>query len=117
VIDLGWADMVPLQFAAAYPRFLTHEPVQICSGSFRKTVFDWQKKNTNMMKRDRQFYLDCVRERACSEGGIAHDYFQLLARSDECRRYWWFKAISEVDIHEAMCTCDWDPVEEDVLEC
>jgi len=95
--------MVPLQFAAEYPRFLTHEPVQISSG---RTIFDWQKKNTDMMKRDRQFYLDCVRERACSAGGIAHYYFQLLARSDECGRYWWFKAISQVDIHKAMCACD-----------
>jgi hypothetical protein len=114
VLDLGWGDMVPLQFAAEYPRFLTHEPVQISSGT---TVFDWQKKNTDIMKRDRLFYLDCVRERACSEGGIARDYYQLLARSDECSRYWWFKAISQADIHKAMCACDWDPVEEDISQC
>jgi hypothetical protein len=44
VLDLGWADMVPLQFAAEYPRFLTHEPFQIHSGPHPRTVFDWQKK-------------------------------------------------------------------------
>ncbi|KAL8905760.1 MAG: hypothetical protein Q9207_002429 [Kuettlingeria erythrocarpa] len=26
VIDLGWADFVPLPFTAVYPRFLTYEP-------------------------------------------------------------------------------------------
>ncbi|KAF6840012.1 hypothetical protein CMUS01_04061 [Colletotrichum musicola] len=28
IIDLGWAELVPLQFAAVFPRFLTHEPAQ-----------------------------------------------------------------------------------------
>lgn len=59
-----------------------------------------------MMKRDRQLYLDCIKERASSEGGIARDYHQLLARFDENGRYWWFKAISESNIYEAMCACD-----------
>jgi len=112
VLDLGWADMVPLQFAAEYPRFLTHEPFQIHSGPHPRTVFDWQKRNTHMMRRDRQFYLDCVRDKACSVGGIAQDYYQLLARPDECSRYWWFKAINQVDVHVAMCACNWDPIKE-----
>jgi hypothetical protein len=109
--------MVPLQFAAEYPRFLTHEPEQIYLDSHTRTVFEWRKKNTGMMRRDREFYLNCVKERAASEGGIVDDYYRLLARSDECNRYWWFKAISQADIYEAMCACDWDPVEEDIPEC
>ncbi|KAF2021332.1 hypothetical protein BU24DRAFT_19415 [Aaosphaeria arxii CBS 175.79] len=103
--------MVPLQFAAEYPRFLTHEPVQICPGF---TAFDWERRDTDVMKRDRFYYLDCVREIACLEGGIARDYYELLARPDECRRYWWFRAVCQADIHRAMCACDWNPVEEDI---
>lgn len=113
VIDLGWADMVPLQFAAEYPRFLTHEPDH--AGACIQTTFDWKKKNTDIMKRDRQFYLDCVRDRALLKGGITHTYYQLLARPDECARYWWFKAIHQAHIHAAMCACNWDPVIQDTL--
>lgn len=65
-----------------------------------------------MMRRDRQFFLDCVRDIARSVGGIAQDYYQLLARPDECSRYWWVKAIRLADVHVAMCACNWDPIKE-----
>jgi hypothetical protein len=70
--------MVPLQFAAGYPRLLTYEP----------TGSSLQTKNTAMMERDRQFYLNCVKERASTEGGIELDYNQVLSRDDEVNRYW-----------------------------
>jgi hypothetical protein len=43
-----------------------------------KQFFD--QPSTYMMKRDRQFYLDCIRERAGLDGGVGDDYYQLLAR-------------------------------------
>lgn len=104
IIDLGWAEMLPLQFAAEYPRFLTYEPVEEHSG-----VFDWTQRDTVQMKRDRAFYLECVRIRAETEGGIARDYSGVLARTDEVKRYWWYTAASRVDVHRAMAACSWEP--------
>jgi len=95
--------MVPLQFAAEYPRFLTHEPFETPDG------FVWSGHDSIAMCEDRKFYLDCIRERAESEGGICRQYWQILARSDEPRRYWWCAASSRIDVHRAMASCGWNP--------
>ncbi|KAK4150671.1 hypothetical protein C8A00DRAFT_36730 [Chaetomidium leptoderma] len=80
IIDLGWAEMVPLQFAAVYPRFLTHEPGERAQGV--------SARNSPQMNQDRAFYLECVKTRAQREGGIELDYYRVLSRGDEPRRYW-----------------------------
>lgn len=94
--------MVPLQFAAVYPSFLTHEP-QSQGG------FDWDASNTQAMRKDRLAFQTCVRDRAIREGGMFRTYYDLLCREDEVNRYWWFKAISEADKHKAMESYDWTP--------
>ncbi|KAJ8068033.1 hypothetical protein OCU04_003610 [Sclerotinia nivalis] len=71
IIDLGWSDMVPLQFAAVYPRFLAYQPHVF---SNNEAAVGWPIKNTSIMMRDRAFYLDCIRQCACSDGGIALDF-------------------------------------------
>ncbi|KAL9024041.1 MAG: hypothetical protein Q9196_006805 [Gyalolechia fulgens] len=103
VIDLGWADFVPLQFAAVYPRFLTHEP------SWNGRMVKWPKESSPMMRRDREFYLQCVHQRAVAEGGMVEDYYRVLSREDEIQRYWWIAAASQIDIHIAMASCNWAP--------
>lgn len=104
IIDLGWAEFVPLQFAAVYPRFLTHEPV-------KGEGYDWTARNTEQMEQDRAFYLECVKERAFGEEGnsMLMNYYRVLAREDEIARYWWLTAASRIDIHRAMAECDWSP--------
>jgi hypothetical protein len=94
--------MVPLQFAAVYPNFLTHEP-QSQGG------FNWDATDSHTMQKDRLTFRMCVRDRAIREGGIYRAYYDLLSREDEVNRYWWFKAISEADKHKAMESCDWTP--------
>jgi len=93
--------MVPLQFAAVYPRFLTHEPGEGAQG--------FSVRNSRQMKQDRAFYLECVRTRAMREGGIELDYYRVLSRDDEPSRYWWLTAASSIDIHMAMVLCSWAP--------
>ncbi|KAI1419465.1 hypothetical protein F5Y12DRAFT_247103 [Xylaria sp. FL1777] len=101
IIDLGWAEMLPLQFAAVYPRFLTHEPGVDGQG--------FTRRNTKQMKQDRDFYLECVKARAIQDGGIVMDYYRVLSREDEPSRHWWFTAASRIDIHKAMASCNWAP--------
>ena len=102
ILDSGWAEMVPLQFAATYPRFLTHEPLQ--HGSF-----DWTATDTNRMQKDRLVSRECIRDRAVHEGGVCQVYYDILCREDEINCHWWFVAISEADKHMAMVSCDWSP--------
>lgn len=78
VIDLGWAEMVPLQFAAEYPRFLTPEPIETATG------ISWGGGEGDVQRsQDRRYYLSCVRDRAEREGGLALWYYWILSRSDE----------------------------------
>ncbi|KAH6623399.1 hypothetical protein F5144DRAFT_595576 [Chaetomium tenue] len=67
-------------------------------------------RNSEQMKRDRAFYLECVKTRAQREGGIELHYYRTLARDDEPSRYWWLTAASRIDIHIAMALCSWAPV-------
>src|SRR3954469_7282932 len=95
VIDWAFATMVPLQFAAVYPRFLTNEP------QVTEHEVVWPR-NSAIMERDRQFYLQCIREIALSTGGAAQEYYKILAREDETERYWWLSAIGRLDIMRAL---------------
>jgi hypothetical protein len=101
IIDLGWAELLPLQFAAVYPRFLTYEP--------NEGVLGFASRDTKQMREDRTYYLKCIHGRATREGGIALDYYRVLSREDEPSRYWWFTAASRIDIHKAMVSCGWAP--------
>jgi hypothetical protein len=93
--------MLPLQFAAMYRSFLTHEPGESGQG--------FTARNTQQMQQNRAYYLECVKERANREGGIELDYYNVLSREDEPSRYWWFTAASRIDIHKAMVSCCWVP--------
>ena len=96
--------MVPLQYAAEYPRFLQHEPVDTGAG------ISWTRTGDTQIQQDRVFYLSCIKDRAEREGGLASLYYQLLSRTDELNRYWWCAAASRSDAHRAMVACDWDPL-------
>ena len=86
--------MIPLQYAAVYPRFLTNEP-QISGGEVI-----WPNE-TAAMRRDREVYLACIQAIALDMGGIYQDYYNILARSDEVLRYWWLSAVGRMDIMKA----------------
>lgn len=43
------------------------------------------------------------------EGGILEDYYRVISREDEIKRYWWIAAASQIDVHIAMVFCDWAP--------
>lgn len=87
--------MIPLQFAAVYPRFLTNEP-QMTNGEY------YWPNSSQMMDRDRRFYLQCIGNIALARGGTAKTYYEVLQREDEVRRYWWFSAVSRLDIMRAV---------------
>lgn len=72
------------------------------------------------MRRDREFYLRCIHERAVAEGGMVEDYYRVLSREDEIQRYWWIAAASQIDIHIAMASCNWAPPvsgKKDISDC
>ncbi|OBT46060.1 hypothetical protein VE00_02881 [Pseudogymnoascus sp. WSF 3629] len=92
IINLGFAEIIPLQFSACFPNFLTHdfeslyEPVEVEHGSGTDGPLVWQSRNTEMMRRDREFYLRCVEEFSRGDS-MLEKYYQLLAAEDEVRRY------------------------------
>jgi aminoglycoside phosphotransferase (APT) family kinase protein len=101
MIDLGIAEFRPLQFAAEYPWFPTHEPRENKDGSFT-----WAYHDSEIMQEDRAFYWSCIEARAKNEGGIVADYHAVLARKDEIARFWWFTAAWRRDVHKAMVACE-----------
>jgi hypothetical protein len=112
IIDLGFAEIIPLQFSASFPTFLTHkfesphEPVEAEHGSGADGPLVWGSKNTEMMRQDRAFYLQCVEELASGDP-ILEAYYQLLAAKNEIRRYWWLVAATKLKVHRAMAACSW----------
>lgn len=111
IIDLGFAEMIPLQFAACFPNFLTHDfqslhdKVEVEHGNTYGPLV-WRPKNTPMMRRDRAFYLQCIKE--LSKGDpMLEEYYRLLADKDEIRRYWWLMAATKLKVHRAMAACNW----------
>jgi hypothetical protein len=102
--------MMPLQFSACFPSFLTHDfqtlhdPVEVEYGSGVDGQLVWRSKNTPMMRRDHAFYLKCVEE--FSRGDLMLEvYYQLLAAKDEMRRSWWLMADTKLKVHRAP----WQP--------
>jgi len=112
IIDLGFAEMVPLQFSACFPNSLTYdfqssnEPVEVEYGSGVDGQLVWRSKNTPMMRRDRTFYLQCVKELSRGDA-LLEVYYQVLAANNEIQRYWWLMAASKLKVHHAMVACNW----------
>ena len=94
--------MVPLQFAAIYPLLLTHE------GSRSNGYWYSPEKDTEVMRKDRLFYLQCVQEQA-TEGGMIKEYHQIIASQDEIDRYWWLMAASRTHIDVSIASARWFP--------
>lgn len=91
--------MIPLQFAAVYPRFLTNEPQE------RGDTFDWSECSyTKVQKEDRTFYLQCIRDMAAERGEYARMYAQILGREDQEERHWWLSAVNRQDMMRALKT-------------
>ncbi|KAI0103701.1 hypothetical protein GGR51DRAFT_524126 [Nemania sp. FL0031] len=104
IIDMGTATMVPLQFSAVYPRFLTSEPRQI------EGVFDWSCCNhSKAQKADRAFFLQCITDMAPRKGEQACRYAEILALDDHEDRQWWLNAVSREDIMRALKTKPYPP--------
>jgi hypothetical protein len=98
-VDWGTATMVPLQFSAVYPRFLTNEPRLVGD------MFDWsQCAYSQTQKDDRSFYLQCIIDMAPAKGEYARVYSEILARDDQEERYWWLSAVNRLDIMRALKT-------------
>ncbi|KFY67772.1 hypothetical protein V497_00236 [Pseudogymnoascus sp. VKM F-4516 (FW-969)] len=101
IIDLGFAEILPLQFSACFPNFLTyefespHDPIEVEHGSGADGPLVWGSKNTEMMRRDRAFYLQCVKELSGGDP-LLEAYYQLLAAEKEIRRYWWLVAATKL---------------------
>lgn len=112
IIDLGFAEIIPLQFSACFPNFLTHEfdsphePVEVEHGSGAGGPLVWGARNTEMMRRDRAFYLQCVMELSTGDP-MLEAYYQLLAAKNEIRRHWWLVAATKLKVHRAMAACNW----------
>ncbi|KAI0430527.1 hypothetical protein F5Y09DRAFT_226845 [Xylaria sp. FL1042] len=99
IVDMGIATMVPLQFSAVYPRFLTSEPRLI------EGVFDWSCcGHSQAQKADRDFYLQCIIDMAPGKGKQACQYAEILALDNQEDRHWWLSAISRLDIMRALKT-------------
>ncbi|KAI1770581.1 hypothetical protein F4818DRAFT_446197 [Hypoxylon cercidicola] len=99
IVDLGIATMVPLQFSAVYPRFLTNEPRLVGD------KFDWsQCAYSQTQEDDRSFYLQCIIDMAPAKGEHARVYSEILARADQEERYWWLSAVNRLDIMRALKT-------------
>lgn len=54
-----------------------------------------------VLAKDREYYLACIREYAEHIGGIANLYYDALAREGEEDRYWCFTAVGRLDIMRA----------------
>lgn len=129
LIDLGYMHQEPLQLAAYFPRFLTHEPSSVASdcpidrrmdaiGSVR----GWGQIDSVQLAKDRKYYQDHVRAVAGQMQCLVKTfeehqdlvriqklYSQVLERDDEVERFWWVQAMQRVDIWLQMERCEWEP--------
>lgn len=101
IIDLGSAQMVPLQFAATYPNFLVHPTTWL------ESYADPHSASCPVQSLDRAYYQDCIRGMADELGGIAREYSCLLSRPDENERYWWFRESTQINIHVSKASGKW----------
>ncbi|KAI4853212.1 hypothetical protein E4T44_00983 [Aureobasidium sp. EXF-8845] len=115
IIDFGLAEYLPLQFAAVFPRILDHETYQNSDdveiepelAVDLESSLVWRSKNTETKRRDREQFLDSVKRLCDTHGEICSSFHRVLASSDEIRRYWWFTAISNQKLHQAMVKVNW----------
>lgn len=121
LIDLGFMHLEPLQLAAYFPRFLTHEPSSVdedCPFDGRMEdkawVRGWGQQDTEQMAKDRKWYKQCVwtvvqNEQDSRTKRLMRLYAQVLEREDEVDRFWWMQAMQRVDIWLQMERCGWEP--------
>jgi hypothetical protein len=115
IIDFGFAEYLPLQFAAVFPRILDHETyqdqndneVELELAYDSKSSLVWRSKNTETKRRDRRVFLDTVESLCETHGETCRTFHRILASKDEIRRYWWFTAISNQKLHQAMVKVNW----------
>jgi hypothetical protein len=115
IIDFGFAEYLPLQFAAVFPRILDHGTYQDQNdievetelANDSKSSLVWRSKNTEINRRDRNVFLDTVRSLCDTHGETCRVFHRILSTKDEIRRYWWFTAISNQKLHQAMFKVDW----------
>lgn len=115
IIDLGFAEYLPLQFAAVFPIILDHESCQdqhdidvapeLVQNPESSLV--WRSKNTETKRRDRQLFVDTVKNLCNTYGDICETFYRVLTSKDEIRRYWWFLAVSNQKLHQAMVKVKW----------
>ena len=121
LIDLGFMHLEPLQLAAYFPRFLTHEPSSVdedCPFDGRMEgkawVRGWGQQDTEQMAKDRKWYKKCVwtvteNEQDERTKSLMRLYARVLEREDEVERFWWMQAMQRVDIWLQMERCGWEP--------
>jgi hypothetical protein len=115
IIDFGLTEYLPLQFAAVFPRILDHETyqnpddveVELELAADLESSLVWRSKNTETKRRDREQFLDIVKSLCDTHGDICSSFHRVLASRDEIRRYWWFTAISNQKLHQAMVEVNW----------
>lgn len=115
IIDYGFAEYLPLQFAAVFPRFLDHESyhdqddidVEPEYSDDAASSLVWRSKNSEAKRRDRRVFLDTVKSLCDTHGHIYHSFYRILSAKEEIRRYWWFMAISNQKVHQVMVKVKW----------
>ena len=66
-----------------------------------------RSKNTETKRRDHQLFLDTVKSLCDTHGETCRSFYRVLASKNEIIRYWWFTAISNQKLHQAMVKVDW----------
>ncbi|KEQ73206.1 hypothetical protein M436DRAFT_30462, partial [Aureobasidium namibiae CBS 147.97] len=115
IIDFGFSEYLPLQFAAVFPRILDHETYQDQDdievesevAHDPESSLVWRSKNTETNRRDRQLFLDTVKNLCDVDGETCRSLYRVLSSKHEIRRYWWFTAISNQKLHQAMVRVKW----------
>ncbi|KAF1958355.1 hypothetical protein CC80DRAFT_490952 [Byssothecium circinans] len=115
IIDFGFAEYVPLQFAAVFPRILDHESYQDQDdidiapelSDDPESSLVWRSKNSETKRRDRQIFLETVKGLCDTHGEICRSFYRVLNSKEEIRRYWRFVAISNQKLHQVMVKVNW----------
>lgn len=67
----------------------------------------WRSKNTETKRRDRQLFLETIKNLCHTHGEICESFYRVLSSKDEIRRYWWFTAVSNQKLHQVMVKVNW----------
>lgn len=124
IIDFGFAEYLPLQFAAVFPLILCHETYQDQNDidvalelpHDPQSSLVWRSKNTETKRRDRQLFLDQIKRLCKAHGEICESFYRVLIDKQEIRRYWWFTAISNQKLHQVMVKVNWLLPEEELAD-